>query len=51
MVGACGPMGLMHVMLVRSTLQGYIESIRRQSLLDLSTLIAALQCSNEIEYL
>ena len=35
---------------VRSTLQGQIGSIRRQSLSDMSTLIAAPHRSNEMEH-
>ena len=39
MVGLYGPTGLIRAVLVRFTLQGYIGSIRRQSLSDMSTLI------------
>ena len=49
MVGACGPTGLMRAVLVRSTLQNKIGSIRRQSLSDMSTLITASQCSVMME--
>ena len=48
MVGACGPTGHTRAVLVRFTLQGYNESIRRQSLSDMSTLIAAPHRSNAL---
>ena len=50
MVGACGPTGHMRTVMVRSTLQGLIGSIRRKSLSDMSTLIAAPHRSNEMGY-
>ena len=45
MVGSYSPTGLMRAVLVRSTLQGLIESIHRQSLSDMSTLVTASQRS------
>ena len=46
MVGACGPTGPTRAVLVRFTLQGSIESIRRQLLSDVGTLITASHRSN-----
>ena len=50
MVDACGPTGYMRAVLARSTLKGLIESIRRQSLSEMSTLITASHHSIEMEY-
>ena len=48
MVGMYSPTGQIRAVLVRSTLQGLIGSIRHQSLSDMSTVIAAPHRSNAL---